>query len=151
MNYNQTGKLKLVEIISDMAGKLSSKQQYDVINYIKNISKGDEKRDTARRSFKVSVNYSVKDELYSDMLENISTGGAFICSTRLFQIGNSTAIIVSQPKMGKSIRLKGEIVRMTDAGFGIKFTQKLDGMFSHLQDVLEEKSICRKYLQTRAI
>jgi len=30
MNYNQADELKLVEIISDMARKLSSKQQYDV-------------------------------------------------------------------------------------------------------------------------
>jgi Tfp pilus assembly protein PilZ len=150
-NYNVTDRSRLVEIISDMAKKLSSKQQHDVINYIKIITKEDEKRDTARKSVMVSVNYSVKHELYSDMLENISAGGAFICSTRLFQIGNPTTIIVSQPKMEKSIRVKGEIVRMTDEGFGVKFTEKMDGMLSHLQNVLAENSISRNYLLTRAI
>jgi Tfp pilus assembly protein PilZ len=146
-----TDRSKLVEIISALAQDLSISQLHDVINYIKIIAKGDEKRDTARKSVMFSVDYSVKDELYSDLLDNISSGGAFICSTRLFQIGNPTTIDISHPKMEKNIRIKGEIVRLTAEGFGVSFTEKKNGMLSLLKNVHAENSIFRNYLLRRAI
>jgi Tfp pilus assembly protein PilZ len=142
---------KLVEIISDLAKKLSAKQQHDVINYIKIIAKENEKRDTERKAVKLSVDYSVKDNLYSDLLENISAGGAFICSTRLFQIGNPATIVVSQPEMGKKLQVQGEIVRLTADGFGVKFKEKKDSLLSLLLNVDAEHSIYRNYLLRRAI
>jgi Tfp pilus assembly protein PilZ len=127
---------KLVEIISDMAKKLSVKQQHELINYIKIIAKADEKRDTERKAIKVSVDYSVKDKFYSDMLENISPGGAFIRTTRLFHAGHSTTMVVSLPKMERNIKVKGEIVRRTGDGFGVRFTEEnkeiLSDVYNHL-------------------
>jgi Tfp pilus assembly protein PilZ len=146
-----TERSKLVEIICDMAQNLSERQLYEVINYIKIDLKGDEKRDTARKSVMISVDYSVKENLYSDLLENISAGGAFICSTRLFQLGSPTTIDISHPKMEKNIRIKGEIIRLTAEGFGVRFTEKTNGMLSRLQKVHAENSIFRNYLLRRAI
>ena len=115
---------KLVEIISDMAKKLSAGQQHELINHIKIILKADEKRDSERKAVNVSVDYSVKDKFYSDMLENISAGGAFIRTTRLFQAGYSTTMVVSLPEMDRNIKVKGEIVRQTGDGFGVRFTNE---------------------------
>ena len=112
---------KLVEVISDMAKKLSARQQHELINHIKIILKADEKRDSERKAVNVSVDYSVKDKFYSDMLENISAGGAFIRTTRLFQTGHSTTMVVSLPKMDRNLKVKGEIIRQTGDGFGVRF------------------------------
>jgi Tfp pilus assembly protein PilZ len=126
---------KLVETIGDMAKNLSVRQQLELINHIKIILKADEKRESERKAVKVSVDYSVKDKFYSDMLENISAGGAFIRTTRLFQAGNSTTMVVSLPKMEKNFKIKGEIVRLTDEGFGVRFAEEnkdiLSDMYNH--------------------
>ncbi len=123
---------KLVEIISDMAKKLSTRQQHELINHIKIILQGDEKRDSERKSVNVSVDYSVKDKFYSDMLENISAGGAFIRTTRLFQTGHSTTMVLSLPKMGRNIKVRGEIVRQTGDGFGVRFADENKEMLSDI-------------------
>ena len=124
MDNNPGGDSKLVEIISEMAKKLSVKQQHELIEHIKILAKGDDKRDTERKAVKVSVDYSVNDKFYSDILENISAGGAFIRTTRLFQTGHSTTMVVSLPKMERNIKVKGEIVRQTGDGFGVRFAEE---------------------------
>jgi Tfp pilus assembly protein PilZ len=124
MDNNPGGDSKLVEIISEMAKKLSAKQQHELIEHIKILAKGDDKRDTERKAVKVSVDYSVNDKFYSDILENISAGGAFIRTTRLFQTGHSTTMVVSLPKMERNIKVKGEIVRQTGDGFGVRFAEE---------------------------
>lgn len=151
MDHNVTDRSNLVKIISDLAQNLSVKQQHDVINYINFITNGDEKRNALRKAVMVGVDYSVKDDFYSDLLENISAGGAFICSKRLFQIGNPTTVVVSHPEMDNTIQVKGEIVRLTAEGFGVRFTEKKDGIFSLLKNINSEKAILRNYLLRRAI
>ncbi|MBI5589534.1 MAG: PilZ domain-containing protein [Deltaproteobacteria bacterium] len=136
MDKNPTDESKLVEIISDMAKKLSVRQQHELINYIKFIEKGDEKRGSKRKTVKISVDYSVEDKFYSDILENIGAGGAFIRATRLFQMGHSTSMVVSLPEMEKNIKLKGEIVRLTDEGFGVRFTEEHNEIFANTQNDL---------------
>lgn len=134
MHEDKNPESRLVETISDMAMKLTVRQQYELINYIEIISKGDEKRDAERKALKVSVDYSVKDRFYSDILENISAGGAFIRTTRLFRTGNSATLVFFMPKLEKNIKVKGEIVRLTDDGFGVRFAEeskeKLNDMYS---------------------
>jgi len=126
------GDPKLVEIITNLAQSLSARQQQELIRHIKLIAKSDDKRDTERKAVKVSVDYSVKDRFYSDMLENISAGGAFIRTTRLFQTGHSTTMVLSLPRMERTIKVKGEIVRLTGDGFGVRFT---DGNTAILSDM----------------
>jgi hypothetical protein len=124
MDKNSTDESKLVEIISDMAKKLSERQQHVLINCIKLIAKEDEKRGSKRKVIKVSVDYSVEGKFYSDMLENISAEGAYIKTTRLFQTGQSTIMVVSLFKMERNLKVKGEIIRLTGEGFGVKFTNE---------------------------
>ena len=124
MDKNPADESKLVEIINDMVKKLSVRQQHKLIGHIQFITKGDEKRKTERKTVKISVDYTVKDKFYSDMLENISAGGAFIRTTRPFQTGHSTTMVVSLPKTERNIIVKGQIVRLTNEGFGIRFTEE---------------------------
>jgi hypothetical protein len=121
MGSNSTDESKLVEIISDMAKKFSVRQRLSLINHMKLIEKWDEKRGSKRKVVNVRVDYSVKGKFYSDILENISTEGAYIRTTRLFQTGHSTVMVASLFKIERNTKVKGEIVRLTGEGFGVKF------------------------------
>jgi Tfp pilus assembly protein PilZ len=132
MDKSPTDGSKLVEIISNLAKKLTARQQHELINHIKIILKGDDKRDSERKAVNVSVDYSVKDRFYSDMLDNISAGGAFIRTARLFQTGHSTTMVLSLPEMDRNIKVNGEIVRQTGDGFGVRFTDENKEMLSDI-------------------
>jgi Tfp pilus assembly protein PilZ len=132
LDKSPTDRSRLVEIICGMAKKLSARQQHELINHIKIILMGDEKRDSERRAVNVSVDYSVKDKFYSDILENLSAGGAFIRTTRLFQAGHSTTLVLSLPKMDRNIKVRGEIVRQTGDGFGVRFADENKEMLSDI-------------------
>lgn len=112
---------KLVEMLTRLIKKLTDKQKHELVNFIKIMTKAGEKRNTDRKYLKVTVDYSVKDKFYSDTLENISSGGAFIRTTRPIQVGDATTMVASLPGMEGSVKVKGEIVRRTEEGVGIKF------------------------------
>jgi Tfp pilus assembly protein PilZ len=132
MDISPSDGAKLVEKISDMAQKLSARQQHELINHIKIVLRGDDKRDFERKDVKVSVDYSVKDKFYSDMLDNISAGGAFFRTTRLFQTGQPITLVVSLPKMDRNIKVKGQIIRQTGDGFGVKFSDENKEMLGNI-------------------
>lgn len=121
MDKNLTDDSKLVEMLSRKIKKFSDDQKHDVLNLIKSIEKRGGKRNTDRRYIKVSVDYSVKDKFYSDTLENISSGGAFIRTTRPIQVGDSTTMVASIPGIEGNIKMKGKIIRRSEEGVGVEF------------------------------
>jgi len=138
IDKNPADEASLIEIICNMAKKLSPKQQLKLINYIKFIAKSDEKRTAERLTVKVTVDYAVGGKFYSDTLENISAGGAFIGTNRSFPKGELTSMVVFLPKMDRNIKVKGEIVRLTGEGFGVKLNEEskkiLSDMYNHICD-----------------
>ena len=115
---------KLVEMLSQKIKKFSDDQKHDLVNFIKSIENRGGKRDTDRRYLKVSVDYSVKDKFYSDTLENISSGGAFIRTTRPIQVGDSTTMVAAIPGLDGNLKMKGKIIRRSEEGIGIKFFEE---------------------------
>jgi Tfp pilus assembly protein PilZ len=126
---------KLIEMLSQMIKKLSDKQKHELVNFIKIMAKAEEKRNNDRKYIKVSVDYSVKNRCYSDTLENISSGGAFIRTTRPIQIGDETTMVASIPGTEGNIKMKGKIIRRTEEGVGIEFFEEhkeiLSNIYSH--------------------
>jgi hypothetical protein len=121
---NLTDDSKLVELLGQKIKKFSDDQKHDVVNFIKSIEKKGGKRNTDRRYIKVSVDYSVKDKFYSDTLENISSGGAFIRTTKPIQVGDSTTMVAAIPGIDGNIKLKGKIIRRSEEGVGIEFYEE---------------------------
>jgi hypothetical protein len=114
----------LVEMLSQKITNFSEKQKHDVVNFIKSIEKKGGKRTTDRRYIKVSVDYSVKDKFYSDTLENISPGGAFIRTTKPIQVGDSTTMVASIPGIDGNVKMKGKVIRRSEEGVGIEFYEE---------------------------
>ena len=115
---------KLIEMLSQKIKRFSDKQKQELVNFVKSLEKRGGKRNTDRRYFKVTVDYSVKDKFYSDTLENISPGGAFIRTTRPIQIGDSTTMVASIPGMDGNIKMEGKIIRRSEEGVGVEFFEE---------------------------
>jgi hypothetical protein len=115
---------KLVEMLTQKIKEFSADQKHDVVNYVKSLETKGGKRNTDRRYIKVTVDYSVNDRFYSDTLENISSGGAFIRTTRLIQVGDSTTMVASIPGIDGNIKMKGKIIRRSEDGVGIEFYEE---------------------------
>jgi Tfp pilus assembly protein PilZ len=120
----QTEDSKLVEMFSQLIKKLSDKQKHELVNYIKMLAKSGNKRNTDRKYIKVSVDYSVKDKFYTDTIENVSSGGAFIRTTRPIEVGEATTMVASIPGMEKNLKMKGKVVRRTEEGVGVEFFEE---------------------------
>jgi len=123
---------RLVEMFSQLIKKLSDKQKHELINYVKILSKSGDKRNTDRKYIKVSVDYSVKDKFYSDTLENISSGGAFIRTTKPIEVGDATTMVASIPGMDKNVKMKGKVVRRTKDGVGVEFFEEHKEILSEI-------------------
>jgi hypothetical protein len=115
---------KLIEMLSRKIKELSNDQKLDVVNYVKSLEKKGGKRNSDRRYIKVTVDYSIKDNFYSDTLENISSGGAFIRTTRPIQVGDSTTMVASIPGIEGNTKLKGKIIRRSEEGVGVEFFEE---------------------------
>jgi Tfp pilus assembly protein PilZ len=129
---NLTDDEKLIEMLSRMIKKFSDKQKHELVNYLKIMAKAGEKRNTDRKYIKVSVDYSVKNKFYSDTLENISSGGAFIRTTRPIQVGDATTMVASIPGLEGNIKMKGKIVRRTEEGVGVEFFEEHKEILSEI-------------------
>ncbi len=123
---------RLVEMFSQLIKKLSDKQKHELINYLKILAKSGDKRNTDRKYIKVSVDYSVKDKFYSDTLENISSGGAFIRTTKPIEVGDATTMVASIPGMDKNVKMKGKVVRRTKDGVGVEFFEEHKEILSEI-------------------
>lgn len=127
----RTDDAELIEMLRQLIMKLSEKQKHDLINYIRNIPKKNEKRKSGRKYFKISVDYSIKDKFYTDTLENVSTKGAFIRTTRPIEIGDSITMIAPIPGMEKNVKMKGKVVRRSKEGVGVDFFEEHKEILSY--------------------
>ena len=115
---------RLLEMLSRKIKNFSDAQKQDLVDFVNSIEKRGGKRNTDRRYIKVSVDYSVKDNIYSDTIENISPGGAFIRTTRPIQVGDSTTMVAAIPGLDGNLLMKGKIIRRSEEGIGIKFFEE---------------------------
>lgn len=123
---------ELIEMLGKLIRELSDKQKHELVNFIRSLVKRREKRNSGRKYIKVSVDYSVKDKFYSDTLENVSSSGAFIRTTRPIEVGDATTMVASIPGIEKNLKMKGKIVRRTKEGVGIEFFEEHKEILSDL-------------------
>lgn len=89
-------------------------------------SSGDEKRRQTREPLTLKVEYGDAEQLVSDYTENISRGGTFILTERLYDEGTPIKVVLSFPGLLKPIPIAGTVkwVRREppeERGIGIEF------------------------------
>lgn len=82
-------------------------------------------REDSRIACFLPVDYSTKDRVYQDFINNLSNGGVFIETSAPFQVGQSVSLTFSVPSLNKTFKISGSIVRTEQDGIGVQFLKKL--------------------------
>lgn len=82
-------------------------------------------RDDSRIACFLPVDYSTKDRVYQDFINNLSNGGVFIETSSPFHVGQTLSLTFSVPSLSKNFKIAGTIVRSEQEGIGVQFSKKL--------------------------
>jgi len=115
--------LHLIKMILDM----TSEERVDLLEKleelpIKNLSLGE--RDGIRRLYDQSITFSTQDRQYTALCKDISSGGIFIQTEDVFQLGQLVTLDIPYSSGKESIKVPAEIVRVNSEGIGLKFLKK---------------------------
>ncbi len=73
-----------------------------------------------RKPFFQSIRFGTRNDRYEATTRDISASGVFIASDEKLEIGQSMKLDLSL-KNGDNIKIMGQIVRLEEDGFGVKF------------------------------
>lgn len=80
-----------------------------------------EKRTDQRKNHVMFIDYSCRNRLYKDFIQNISMGGVFIETKQPFSPRQEIIITIPFSKSLKHLKIKGEIIRVSRHGIAVKF------------------------------
>lgn len=80
----------------------------------------DERRDL-RKPCPIIVEVLTEDASFTEEMQDISIGGTFIKTSREISMGQEIDLSFSLPEENGTFVMKGEIVRCTEDGIGVKF------------------------------
>lgn len=80
-----------------------------------------EKRVKPRKPNPMPLDYAIRDRVCQGFIHDISVGGVFIQTVESVSIGQEILAIIPIPNSPKSIRVKGDVVRNTANGIGVRF------------------------------
>jgi len=113
----------IFEIITDM----SDMELRQLLNDLEKWEKSKEKkRKYPRRSTLIDITYaSDRRGFFEDVIRNISSGGLYIETNLLSELGQKLTMTFSHPDSGDPIKVKGKVIRADSEGIGVKFDKLL--------------------------
>jgi Tfp pilus assembly protein PilZ len=110
---------RLFELITDMP-------EAEQVKLLEELEKrqSQNKRRHARRKSQLTVYYATQDRAYRDVIQNISPTGVFIETREPFIVGQEILLNFTPSRQSEPIRVRGEIVRITTDGIGVKFIRR---------------------------
>lgn len=94
-----------------------------------------------RRGFRKPTNFyvelSVGEESFTEPVQDISMGGAFIKTCHEVHIGQEITLSFSLPENGLTFTMQGKIVRCTEAGIGVQFLHMTNQQRKIIQKLME--------------
>ena len=67
------------------------------------------------------ANCQTADSVFSEYIQDLSSGGAFIQTDKSLTIGQEIAMTISLPNSRKELKATGQIVRVSPKGVGVEF------------------------------
>jgi hypothetical protein len=86
------------------------------------ILKDKGRRQQVRKRVHTPVRYTDRAGLSSDVILDISLGGAFILSRRALTLRKNLSVSFFPSIFEKTVWITGDVVRVTPEGFGVRFT-----------------------------
>jgi len=80
-----------------------------------------ERREGSRRQCFIPVDYSIKDRVYRDFIDNLSHKGAFIRTRERLPVGTEIWMTFSWIDALTPIKSKGIVIRNGNSGMGVAF------------------------------
>ena len=113
----------IFEIITDMSDTELRQLLKDLEKWEKSKNK---KRKYPRRSTLIDITYASDQRgFFEDVIRNISTGGLYIETTLLSELGQKLTMTFSHPDSGDPIKVLGKVIRVDSEGIGVKFDKLL--------------------------
>jgi len=109
---------KLISVVP----KLNQKQQLILLRTAEKMLTV-EKRANIRKPCSIIVDYAFDNRAFVNYIKDISTKGLFIETQQPVKVGHIISMTFSLPGFEKSLKIKGEISRITTQGAGIKFIE----------------------------
>lgn len=81
-------------------------------------------REDFRRKYDQTITFSTQNRQYRAYCKNISSGGIFIQTSEIFQLGQLVILEIPFSDGKEAIKVPAEIVRVNTDGIGLKFMKK---------------------------
>ncbi|MDF1593306.1 MAG: PilZ domain-containing protein, partial [Desulfobacterales bacterium] len=117
--------VSLIRKILDM----TDEQQLSLYRQLEEISATaamTSEREDTRKSFKKTIQFILKDQIFTGVSQDISAGGMFIITDEAFSIGQMITIQIPLADKGKHIKVPAQIVRIKPEGIGVEFLKKIE-------------------------
>jgi uncharacterized protein (TIGR02266 family) len=105
---------------------------------------GDDRRRETREPVVLVVDYDGADDLIGDYTENLSTGGTFIHTERVLEVGTEVQLILSFPGLVHPIPIDGQVrwaraaeSQGAESGIGIEFVRMDAQARAELEKIIE--------------
>jgi hypothetical protein len=109
---------ELFQLIS----KMSDDERRTLLKLLEEgLLKGRCRRLHIRKALHAPIHYTTKGGTFRDFIQNISLGGLFILTRRTFSVGQGVAIPFSPPRIGTTVWVAGDVVRVSEEGIAVKF------------------------------
>lgn len=101
-----------------------------------------ERRKNRRVPFQVIATAQTEQISIKGMVDNLSMKGMFLTTKEILSDGSplEISIILSGSSSFLSIKLKGRVVRQTEAGIAIEFQEMDLDSFTHLRNIIAQNS-----------
>lgn len=132
-------KSQVEDQLTDLIKTISDEKKKRLLDLLNDWQK-EEKRGDERIPCLISVDYSTKDRVYRDFIQDLSNGGVFIESRDFFSKGQEVAMTFSLPNSQTHFKITGEVVRNEKSGIGVQFSKKL----SQYQEQIIKHSMIKK-------
>ncbi|MDY6951311.1 MAG: PilZ domain-containing protein [Thermodesulfobacteriota bacterium] len=122
-----TSRLKEVaRNLSRFADSASSEQQRTLLGLLEEwqlfgLLEHWERRKTPRKPCALPVRYVVEDKIFTDMVTDISSSGAFVRTCAYLAVGQPVTLIFSPDDQEEPVNATGRVVRTTEEGVGVQF------------------------------
>ncbi|MFC1489420.1 PilZ domain-containing protein [Thermodesulfobacteriota bacterium] len=110
-------------------------------NLVKQLEEMIQKRGSrkyTRKTCLINVDYAVGGRVFSNYIQDISTTGVFIETSESFPVGQEVLMTFSFPDREDSLKIDGEISRITPQGIGVRFNYKSQIQKDVLEDLVEK-------------
>ena len=117
--------VSLIRKILDM----TEEQQLSLYRQLEEISATaamTSEREDTRKSFKKTIQFTMKDQTFTGVSQDISAGGMFIITEDTFSVGQIIAIQIPLADKSKYIKVPAQIVRIKLEGIGVEFLKKIE-------------------------